>query len=197
MNLAFRLTSKLVVSLLAWLMIFLANASPQVPTGSLRGQVTDPSGAAVAGVTIVVLPAEGPSSTTTTNRDGVFELKPLAPGNYIVQVFARGFAQFEVKDVAVTAGSPIVIAVHLSIEEQKEKVVVSDSTTQLATGRTHRSCRPIGWTERRADLHRWLYRRPITSEIVHPRNPPESKPVFRRIRQARLRPYRNSHQAGH
>src|SRR5206468_10212027 len=30
-------------------------------------------------------------------------------------------------------GSPIVIAVHLSIEEQKEKVVVSDSTTQLDT----------------------------------------------------------------
>src|SRR5882724_11062959 len=133
MNLAFRLTSKLVVSLLAWLMIFLADASSQVPTGSLRGQVTDPSGAAVPGATVVVLPSEGPSSTTTTNRDGVFELKPLAPGKYIVQVFAQGFAQFEVKDIAVTAGSPIVIAVHLSIEEQKEKVVVSDSTTQLDT----------------------------------------------------------------
>src|SRR5437899_3641579 len=117
MNLAFSLTSRLVVSLLAWL-IFLADAS-QVATGSLRGQVTDPSGAAVPGATVAVLPAEGPSSTTTTNRDGVFELKPLAPGKYIVQVFARGFAQFEVKDVAVTAGSPIVIAVHLSIEEQK------------------------------------------------------------------------------
>jgi hypothetical protein len=133
MNLAFRLTSKVVVSLLAWLMIFLADASSQVPTGSLRGQVTDPSGAAVPGATVVILPVEGPSSTTTTNRDGVFELKPLAPGKYIVQVFAPGFAQFEVKDVAVAADSPVVIAVHLSIEEQKEKVVVSDSTTQLDT----------------------------------------------------------------
>src|SRR5882724_1737294 len=133
MNLAFRLTSKLVVSLLALLTIFLADASSQVPTGSLRGQVTDPSGSAVPGATVVALPVEGPSSTTTTNRDGVFELKPLAPGKYVVQVFAPGFAQFEVKDVAVAAGSPIVIAVHLSIEEQKEKVVVSDSTTQLDT----------------------------------------------------------------
>src|SRR6266566_7627189 len=133
MNLPFRLTSKLVVSLFASLLIFLADALSQVPTGSLRGQATDPSGAAVPGATVIVLPAEGPSSTTTTNRDGVFELKPFAPGKYIVQVFAQGFARFEVKDVAVTAGSPIVIAVHLSIEEQKEKVVVSDSTTQLDT----------------------------------------------------------------
>ena len=133
MNLAFRLSSKLVVSLLAWLMIFLGVVSSQVPTGSLRGQVTDPSGAAVPGATVAVLPAEGQSSTTSTNRDGVFEVKPLAPGKYTVQVFAEGFAQFEVKDVAVAAGAPIVIAVHLSIEEQKEKVVVSDSTTQLDT----------------------------------------------------------------
>jgi len=133
MNLPFRLTSKLVVSLFASLLIFLADALSQVPTGSLRGQATDPSGAAVPGATVIVLPAEGPSSTTTTNRDGVFEVKPLASGKYTVQVFAQGFAQFEVKDVVVTAGSPIVIAVHLSIEEQKEKVVVSDSTTQLDT----------------------------------------------------------------
>src|SRR6266566_4329852 len=133
MNLPFRLTSKLVVSLFASLLIFLADALSQVPTGSLRGQATDPSGAAVPGATVIVLPAEGPSSTTTTNRDGVFEMKPLASGKYTVQVFAQGFAQFEVKDVVVTAGSPIVIAVHLSIEEQKEKVVVSDSTTQLDT----------------------------------------------------------------
>src|SRR6266581_3399178 len=122
MNLPFRLTSKLVVSLFASLLIFLADALSQVPTGSLRGQVTDPSGAAVPGATVVVLPVEGPSSTTTTNRDGVFELKPLAPGKYVVQVFAPGFAQFEVKDVAVAAGSPIVIAVHLSIEELQEEL---------------------------------------------------------------------------
>src|SRR5437879_8666688 len=133
MNLAFRLTSKRFMLLLASLLIFLANATAQVPTGILRGQVTDPSGAAVSSATVVVLPTEGSSSTTITNRDGVFEVKPLAPGKYTVQVFAQGFGQFEVKDVAVAAGSPIVIAVHLSIEEQKEKVVVSDSTAQLDT----------------------------------------------------------------
>jgi hypothetical protein len=99
----------------------------------VRGQVTDPSGATVVGATVVVLPPAGASSSATTNRDGIFEVKPLAPGKYTVQVFAQGFAQFSVSDVAVVAGSPVVLNVHLAIEEQREKVVVSDSTTELDT----------------------------------------------------------------
>ncbi len=133
MNLRFRLGPIKFVSLLALLLIFLSGVCAQVPVGSARGQVTDPSGAAVVGATVVVLPPEGASSSTTTNRDGIFEVKPLAPGKYTVQVFAQGFAQFSVSDVAVVAGSPVVLNVHLAIEEQREKVVVSDSTTQLDT----------------------------------------------------------------
>src|SRR6266404_4565329 len=133
MNLKFRLGPIKFVFLFASLLIFLGRVYAQAPVGGLRGQVTDPSGAAVAGATVAVLPAEGASVTATTNRDGIFEVKPLAPGKYTVQVFAPGFAQFSVADVAVVAGSPIVLSVHLAIEEQREKVVVSDSTTQLDT----------------------------------------------------------------
>src|SRR5712692_8782618 len=133
MNLKFRLSPFKIVSLLAFLLIFLGGVRVLVPVGSLRGQVTDPSSAAVAGATVAVLPAEGTSSTATTNRDGIFEVKPLAPGKYTVQVFAPGFAQFSVKDVAIAAGSPMVLNVHLAIQEQQERVIVSDSTTQLDT----------------------------------------------------------------
>ena len=106
MNLRFRLSPIRFVSLLALLLIFLSGVCAQVPVGSVRGQVTDPSGAAVAGATVVVLPSEGASSSATTNRDGIFEVRPLAPGKYTVQVFAQGFAQFSVSDVAVVAGTP-------------------------------------------------------------------------------------------
>src|ERR1700751_842487 len=131
MNLQFGLSPIKFVSLLVSVLLFLGIACAQVPVGGVRGQVTDPSGAAVVGATVVVLPAEGASSTGTTNRDGIFEVKPLAPGKYTMQVFARGFAQFSVSNVAVVAGSPVLLDVHLAIEEQREKVVVSDSTTQL------------------------------------------------------------------
>jgi hypothetical protein len=133
MNLRFRLSALKIASLFLSLLIFLGRVGAQVPSGSLRGQVTDPSGAAVVGATVVVLPVEGASSTTTTKRDGIFEVKPLAPGKYTVQVFAPGFAQCSMQDVAIAAGSPVVLDVHLSIEEQREKVVVSDSSTQLDT----------------------------------------------------------------
>ena len=80
MNLWFRLGPIKFVSLLALLPIVLSGVGAQVPVGSVRGQVTDPSGAAVVGATVVVLPPEGASSSATTNRDGIFEVKPLAPG---------------------------------------------------------------------------------------------------------------------
>ena len=133
MNLVFRVIAKRMVLILAVLAIFLAGAVAQTRSGSLRGQVTDPSGAAVAGATVLVLPAEGASSTATTTRDGSFEVKSLTPGKYTVQVFAQGFAQFEVKDVTVGTAAPAVLNVKLTIQEKEEKVVVSDSATQLDT----------------------------------------------------------------
>lgn len=136
MNLRFSFHLTKFVSFLALLLVTSARLWAQVPVATLRGQVTDPSGAAVVGATVVVLPAEGASSTATTNRDGMFEIKPLAPGKYSVQVFAQGFAKFSIEDVAVVAGSPVVLHVKLSIEEQKEKVLVNDSTTQLDTSGT-------------------------------------------------------------
>jgi hypothetical protein len=122
----------LVFLLVCWVAL-ISVVSGQTPSGVIRGQVVDPSGAAVAGATVVVLPASGARTTTTTNRDGVFDVKPLAPGKYAVQVFADGFAQFEAKDVAVAPGIPVVLSVHLTIEEQKEKVEVSETSTQLGT----------------------------------------------------------------
>jgi hypothetical protein len=133
MNWKFTLSPRKAVFLLAFLLTTLSAVYSQVPVGSIRGQVTDPSGAAVVGATVVVLPAEGASSTAATNRDGIFEVKPLAPGKYTVQVFAQGFAEFSVNDVVISTGTPFVLNVHLAIEEQKEKVVVSDSTTLLDT----------------------------------------------------------------
>src|SRR5258705_2580490 len=101
MNLKFRLSPRKIVYLLASLLSFLDGVCAQVPVGGLRGQVTDPSGAAVAGATVAGLPAEGASSTATTNRDGIFEVKPLAPGKYTLQGFAPRFAQTSRTDRAI------------------------------------------------------------------------------------------------
>src|SRR5258705_13919871 len=107
MNLAPSIRVKQFASAFALLLFLLAGTSAQVPTGALRGQVTDPSGAAVAGAAVVVLPPGGPSRTGNTKRDGGFEVKPLAPGEYNVQVGWQRLAQFQGKENAVSAGSPV------------------------------------------------------------------------------------------
>ena len=133
MTLASRAAAKFFMFLFASVAFFASIVAAQTSTGSLRGQVVDPSGAAVAGATVLLLPAEGASITATTTRDGSYEAKILVPGKYTVQVFATGFAQFEAKDVAVNAGAATVLNAHLNIEEQKEKVEVSENAATLDT----------------------------------------------------------------
>jgi hypothetical protein len=133
MNLFRKAAAKCFVFLLAWLVCVAYSAAAQTTTGSLRGQVMDPSGAAVAGATVIVLPAQGAAITSTTNRDGSYEAKTLLPGRYTVQVFATGFAQFEANDVYVEAGAAVVLNVRLNIAVQKEKVEVSENAATLDT----------------------------------------------------------------
>jgi Carboxypeptidase regulatory-like domain/TonB dependent receptor len=99
--------------------------------GTLRGQVTDPSGASVAGATVLLTTATGAAMDTTTNKDGVYEFKDLAAGKYQIKAVAQGFALFTKTDVAVTAGQLSGLNIQLEIEVQQEKVEVNSSTTQV------------------------------------------------------------------
>jgi hypothetical protein len=121
-------------------MVFLATLSlavtcanvvkAQTPAGTLRGQVTDPSGAAVGNATVLVSTAIG-VATATTNRDGIFEVTGLAPGKYEVKVVADGFAAFDQPGIAITAGQVQKLNVAMKIEVQEEKVEVTDTTTKV------------------------------------------------------------------
>jgi Carboxypeptidase regulatory-like domain len=106
------------------LLLFPVRTGAQGDTGTLRGQVTDPSGAAVVGASVLVKSAGGELTTATTNRDGNFEVKNLAVGSYDVQVLAKGFAIFESKNVAIAANQIQTVNAKLEIEQQEQKVVV-------------------------------------------------------------------------
>ena len=81
------------IAIIAFLAFGIARVSlAQTAVGTIRGQVTDPSAAAVVGASIIATTPDGKTVAATTNRDGVFELKGLAPGNYTVEVIAKGFA---------------------------------------------------------------------------------------------------------
>jgi len=128
----FSRTNKCIILLAAWLIAasFAGVLQAQTATGILRGQVTDPSGAAVVKATVLVSNATG-VITATTNGEGIFEVKDLAPGKYEVKVVADGFATFDQPEVTITAGQTQRLNVQLKIEATEEKVEVTDTTTKV------------------------------------------------------------------
>jgi hypothetical protein len=100
-------------------------------TGTLRGQVSDPSGAAVAGATILLTTPTGSSMDATTNKDGSYEFKDLPAGKYQIKALAQGFALFTLEAVVVAAGQIAGVNIALTIEVEKEKVEVNATTTQV------------------------------------------------------------------
>src|SRR5258708_7014624 len=117
-----------VTALLLLVALALLFASPRMlaqtasGTGTLRGQVTDPSGSSIANATVIVTTPTGNAITATTNREGIYEIKNLAPGEYGVKVMSQGFAPFDTPNVEVLAGQIQKLDVPLTIEVREEKV---------------------------------------------------------------------------
>ena len=108
-----------------------AVAQTPAATGSLRGQVTDPSGAVVPNATVAILVSGGQTHSATTSRGGAYEIGNLAPGKYTVTANAQGFAVFVQNDVEVAAGQIAQFNIALDISVKQEKVNVQEETPQV------------------------------------------------------------------
>jgi len=104
----------------------------QSNTGTLHGQVTDPSGAAVAQVTVI---ATGPANQTRAaqvGKDGTFEIQALTPGTYKIEALAKGFAPFEESNVSVVAGKSQKVDIQLKIAQEVQQVNVNGQAATLS-----------------------------------------------------------------
>src|ERR1022692_4399537 len=101
----------------------------QPAAGTLRGQVTDPSGAAIAKADVIMTPAATSSTLIKTQTDGQggYEFKGLAPGQYSLTVVAEGFALYENDNVVVAGGQPLRLNVAMNIQVEEQKIQVSDT----------------------------------------------------------------------
>ena len=105
--------------------------SATATTGALHGQVLDPSNAAVTGASVVLTGADGTSAGATTNQQGAFDLKNLAPGKYTLEVIAKGFALYKNQEVEIAPDQTKNLNILLSIEEQEQQVTVTDQTPMV------------------------------------------------------------------
>lgn len=96
----------------------------QNPGGSVRGTVTDPSGALIPSATVVLTNSTGGSQSATSGSDGVYAFDHLLPGRYSASITATGFAPITVSDIAVFGGkvTPKNITLQLPVEQQQVQV---------------------------------------------------------------------------
>lgn len=119
---------------LIWLLLFvlsIGSLHAQAPSGSVSGVVTDPSGAVIAKSAVRLINSSGASLDTTTNKDGFYEFKGLAPGIYTMKAVAKGFALFTKEDLQIVAGQTPQLNISLTIKIEEQKVEVTDSSTKV------------------------------------------------------------------
>ena len=114
------------------LLLSITVAASAQTSGTLRGRITDPSGAVIPGATITATGADGKNVSAETNHQGVYELKGLAPGSYNVTATAKGFAVDQEADVKVVAGQPQQLDIGLEIEVEKQNVEVQEETPTVS-----------------------------------------------------------------
>ena len=95
-------------------------------TGTLRGRVTDPSGAVVPKATVTVTGADGKSIVATSNQEGTYVVRGLAPGSYNVTIDAKGFAEDNEAEVQVAAGQAQDLDIKLQIAVEKQNIEVQE-----------------------------------------------------------------------
>jgi hypothetical protein len=95
---------------LALILAAMPVAAQQTPA-TLRGVLTDTSGAVIPAAT-VSLTAGNTRKTATTQTDGSYTFAGLAPGDYAIKVEFPGFETFQ-KPVTVDAGRNVQLSIQL------------------------------------------------------------------------------------
>lgn len=126
------LSQKWIASFVVTLVLSAATMLAQTATGGIRGAVTDASGAALPGATVIAKNlATGFETRTTATSEGIYSIPRILPGKYSVVVEAQGFKKTGVSDIEVSVGKDAVIDVRLETGEISEIVTVTGGSETL------------------------------------------------------------------
>ena len=119
---------------MATALFFPVFAFAQGTTGTLRGQVLDPTGSAVANAQVTATNKEtGVSTKSVTTSAGTYSFPSLLPGKYSVIVEVSGFKKYVKNDVTVIADQDNVADAQLELGVATEIVEVSAGAVQVQT----------------------------------------------------------------
>src|ERR1044072_7518465 len=126
-------------SLVAALFTLLASglAYGQGTRGSIRGNITDPNGAAVVGANVRLIDvAKGQEiRTVQSNEGGEYQFLELEPATYTILIAAPGFGEARLTEVKVEPNRNLELDAALTVGSTTEEVTVSASQ-ELPDGET-------------------------------------------------------------
>ena len=98
---------------------------------TVTGRVTDRQGAGVPGATVTLHSRERPTERieTVTDQTGAYHFTRLAPGTYLIEAEAPGFARATAQELRVESGAGSTLDISLEIAGVSEEVVVTASGT--------------------------------------------------------------------
>jgi len=115
-------------TLTLFLMALLAswNAAGQQITGSIRGTVSDPSGAIVQAATVTARHIEtGLIRVAITDRQGEYVLIELPIGHYQLETQAKGFQTYMQQGISLDVNQTATVSIHLKLGAETQQVEVS------------------------------------------------------------------------
>ncbi len=121
----------------AWalgLMVLCATAVFSQGSGTIKGIVTDPTGAVVPNAVVTVTnQATGAKVTTRTTGAGLYEVTSLIPGIYTVEISAPGFRNYANRGVTLTTDQVLGINATLEVGSSTQTVTVEAAAPLVNT----------------------------------------------------------------
>ena len=118
----------------ALLMLGAASLAIAQSTGTIRGTITDPSGAAIPNATVTATSTStGLSRTAASNDSGIFVFPDLPIGAYSLKISAKGFATQQRPGLTLITGQTIDLPIALSVGTQSTEITVTSEAQQIQT----------------------------------------------------------------
>jgi hypothetical protein len=119
------------------ILLFAGAAIGQILYGSLTGNLTDATGAPIAGAKVEALNVgTGIMNSSVSDVRGIFLISDLQPGTYRVTISAKGFATVVQQNVLVEANTERRVDSQLNVAAMNQKIEVTAAMEALQTDRT-------------------------------------------------------------
>jgi vitamin B12 transporter len=138
----------LLLSLASALSAVAQTAGARAEGAALAGRVTDPQGAGVPGAVVTLYARELRVRLTAVADDaGAYRFARLAPGDYLVEAAARGFAPAAARAVRVSQNEAAALDLRLEPAGVRADVVVTASDTAQRVDEVSKAVTVLTWRE--------------------------------------------------